>query len=412
MHNSENNDLYEISKNEEIRVYVKNKRRKGNGTFVALLLVFALVLGYLAGVLTERMDTQNGILQSRKMERLRQLIDENYYFADRIDHESAMEKAYGMYVGSFGDDFTYYLDEQSYMSMLESTTGNYVGIGVEVTVSEENYITVTNVFKDGPAHIGGIEPGDKIIAVEGIQYTGDELDDAVSVMKGHEGEKVNIRIFDFSENKEKDITLVRKAVVLQTVASKMIDNIAYIKISSFGNTTASEFEKAYNNLKGKNPDGLILDLRNNSGGTLDSVVKVSDILMPKGQIVKIKYRNFENEVYNSDENCFDKKIVVLTNGHTASAAELLAGGLRDNNNAVLVGKKTYGKGVVGTMFPIDSKSAAVITTGEYFLPNGDNIHKTGIMPHIEVDLPSDVKNIYLTDAQKDTQLKRAIEEFK
>ena len=136
MHNSENNDLYEISKNEEIRVYVKNKRRKGNGTFVALLLVFALVLGYFAGVLTERMDTQNGILQSRKMERLRKLIDENYYFADRIDHESAMEKAYGMYVGSFGDDFTYYLDEASYMSMLESTTGNYVGIGVEVTVSE------------------------------------------------------------------------------------------------------------------------------------------------------------------------------------------------------------------------------------------------------------------------------------
>ena len=412
MHNSENNDLYEISKNEEIRVYVKNKRRKGNGTFVALLLVFALVLGYFAGVLTERMDTQNGILQSRKMEKLRKLIDENYYFADRIDHESAMEKAYGMYVGSFGDDFTYYLDETSYMSMLESTTGNYVGIGVEVTVSEENYITVTNVFKDGPAHIGGIEPGDKIIAVEGTEYTGDNLDDAVSVMKGHEGEKVDIRIFDFSENKEKDVTLIRKAVVLQTVASKMIDNIAYIKISSFGNTTASEFEKAYNNLKEKNPDGLILDLRNNSGGTLDSVVKVSDILMPKGQIVKIKYRNFENEVYNSDENCFDKKIVVLTNGNTASAAELLAGGLRDNNNAVLVGKKTYGKGVVGTMFPIDSKSATVITTGEYFLPNGDNIHKTGIMPHIEVDLPDEIRNIYLMDTQKDTQLIRALEEFK
>ena len=412
MHNSENNDLYEIQKKDEIRVYVQNKRRKGNGTFVALLLVFALVLGYLAGVLTERYDTQNGVLQSRKMEKLRELIDENYYFSDRIDHKRAMENAYGMYVGSFGDDFTYYLDEQSYMSMLESTTGNYVGIGVEVTVSEDNYITVTNSFKGGPAFESGIEPGDKILSVEGTQYTGDNLDDAVSVLKGHEGEEVNIRIFDFSENKEKDIKIIRRAVVLQTVDFKMLDNnIAYIKISSFGNTTAGEFEKAYNEIKEKNPNGLILDLRNNSGGTLDSVVKVSDILMPEGQIVKIKYKSFENEVYNSDINSFEKKIVVLTNENTASAAELLAGGLRDNNNATLVGKKTFGKGVVGTMFPIDSKSAAVITTGEYFLPNGDNIHGTGIMPHIEVDLPDDVKNIYLMDESKDTQLKRAIEEF-
>jgi len=412
MYNSENNDLYKIEKKEEIRAYAHGNKKKGNGTFVALLLVFAVFVGYLAGVLTERFDTSNGVLQSRKMERLRELIDENYYFSDRIDHERAMENAYGMYVGSFGDDFTYYLDDESYSSMMESTTGNYVGIGVEVTVSEDNYITVTNSFKGGSAFESGIEPGDRIIAVEGVEYSGDELDDAVAVLKGHEGEKVSIKIFDFSENKEKDIEIVRRHVTLQTVDSKMLENnIAYIKISSFGNTTASEFENAYNELNKNNPVGLVLDLRNNSGGTLDSVVKVSDILMPEGEIVKIKYRNFENEVYNSDASCFDKKIIVLTNENTASASELLAGGLRDNNNAVLVGKKTFGKGVVGTMFPVDSKTAAVITTGEYFLPNGDNIHGIGIMPDIEVDLPQNVKNIYLMDESSDTQLKRALEEF-
>ena len=416
MYNDENNEnqLYQIEK--EVKVEIKpqpvKQNKKGNSAVIALILVLALFIGYFAGVFSERADTSNGVLQARKTEKLRELIDENYYFSDKINHDKAAENAYGAYVGSFGDQFTYYLDESSYSDMMESMTGNYVGIGVEVTVSEDNYITVTNSFKGGPANDAGIEPGDKIMAVEGIEYSGNDMDAAVAVLKGHEGEEVDIKIFDFSENAEKNISVVRRQVVLQTVNYEMLEkDIAYIKISSFGDTTAQEFEKAYNDLKSQNPVGLILDLRNNGGGTLDSVVKIADILMPEGEIVKIKYKKFDNEVYNSDASCFDKKIVVLVNENTASASELLSGGLRDNNNAVLVGKKTYGKGVVGTLFPVDSKSAAVITTGEYFLPGGDNIHGTGIMPTFEVDLPESVKNIYLMDKNEDTQLIRALKEF-
>lgn len=418
MYNSENNDeqkdLYNIENEviSEQKIHSVRRNKKGNGAIIALLLVFAVFLGYFAGVLTERLDTSNGILQSKKIEKLNELINENYYFSDRIDTKKAAENSYNAYVSSFGDRFTYYLDESSYSSMMESMTGNYVGIGVEVTVSDDNFITVTNSFKGGPAYESGIEAGDRIIAVNGVSYSGDELDAAISVLKGHEGESVDIKIFDFSENAEKNISIIRRQVVLQTVNYEMLDkNIGYIKISSFGDTTAKEFETAYNELEAQNPEGLIIDLRNNGGGTLDSVVKVADILMPEGEIVKIKYKKLDNEVYNSDAKCFDKKIVVLVNENTASASELLAGGLRDNNSAVLVGKKTFGKGVVGTLFPVDSKSAVVITTGEYFLPNGDNIHEKGIMPSVEVDLPESVTNIYLMDKNEDTQLKKALEEF-
>ena len=412
MFNSENKELYKIEEQTK-PVKSENSNKKGSKGVIALLLVFAVAFGYLAGVLSERVNTSNGILQSRKTEKLRELIDENYYFSDRIDHKNAAENAYGAYVGSFGDRFTYYMGEDSFSDFTESMTGNYVGIGVEVTVSEDNYITVTNSFEGGPAYESGIEAGDQIREVEGVAYSGDELDSAVSVLKGHNGEKVNIKIYDLSEDAVKDISVERRAVVIETVEFEMLDNgIGYIKISSFGNTTAAEFEKAYKSLKDNNASGLILDLRNNGGGTLDSVVKIADMLMGEGLIVKVKYRNFEDETYESDVNGYDGKIAVLINENTASASELLAGGLRDNNNAVLVGKKSFGKGVVGTLFPIDSKSAAVITTGEYFLPGGDNIHGTGIMPNAEVDLPENVKNIYLMDKNEDTQLIRAIEELK
>lgn len=409
--NNENNRLYELGQGRE-RITEKSdvKRR---GVWTPLLCIILLFVGFASGVIAEKLNFSTEIMQVQKLKKLSELIDENYYFTDKIDHDAAIENAYETYVGSFGDRFTYYLGKSSYSDFMESMTGNYVGIGVEVTVSEDNFITVTQAFKNGPAAEVGIEAGDRILSVEGIEYSGDELDDAVAVLKGHEGEQVKITIYDLSADSEKELTIERRQVVSQTVGYEMLDNnIGYIQISSFGDTTAKEFKEAYSDLKSKNMSGLLLDLRNNGGGTLDSVVEIADILMPKGEIVKIKYKNADNQVYESDaENAFGGKIVILVNGNTASASELLAGGLRDNNDAVLVGKKTFGKGVVGTLFNVDSESAAVITTGEYFLPNGDNIHGKGIMPQVEVDLPDTVKNIYLLDKKDDTQFKRALKEF-
>lgn len=413
----DNFEKEELNNNEEVNIEIiphYEERKKRNGSFKLLVIILlSAFVGFSAGVFSERTDTQNGVLQSRKMEKLRGLIDENYYFSDKINHGKAIENAYGAYVGSFGDPFTYYLSESEFSSMMESTTGNYVGIGIEVTVNEENYITVTNSFEGGPAHEAGIAAGDQIRKVEGTEFSGDQLDDAVAILKGHENQKVNITIFDVSENKLKDVVVTRRAVVIETVKSKILDDgVGYIKISSFGDTTYRDFEKHFSKVKEQNVQKLVIDLRNNSGGTLDSVVKVADLLMPEGEIVRIKYKNTADDVYESDADCFSGKITVLINEYTASAAELLAGGLRDLNGAVLVGKKSFGKGVVGTMYPVDSKTATVITTGEYFLPFGDNIHGVGLMPQAEVDLPETVKNIYLLEDADDTQLERALEELK
>lgn len=410
MNNEQNDkDLYNISEENDN----KKEYKKGNKGIIALLLVVAIFFGYIAGVLYERTDASNGILEARKMERLKELIDENYYFSQDIDHKEAVENAYGAYVGSFNDPFTYYLSEETYSKFTESMIGNYVGIGVEITVTEENQIIVTNAFENSPAKKAGISAGDLILEVEGEPYSGDMLDDVVMVLKGKGNEEVKIKIYDLSEETEKEVSVIRDSVVAETVSHRMLENnIGYIKISSFASTTDEEFEKAYNTMNTENLNGLIIDLRNNGGGALDTVVKISDILMPKGTIVRIKYKNTEDEVYYSDEKCFDKKIAVLVNENTASASELLAGGLKDNNNAVLIGKNTFGKGVVGTVFPVDSKSATVITTGEYFLPKGNNIHNVGIKPDCEVDLPETVKNIFLMTDEEDTQLKRAIEELK
>lgn len=393
------------------KIVNKLPRKKKGGRFLSIVL--ALAVGFLTGVVYERADSSNGVLVSRKIEKLNKLIKENYYFTDKINIPEATENAYGAYVASMGDRFTYYVPPSSIDDFNQNMTGEYAGVGVEVTVDSDNQIVVTRAFENGPAKEAGIEAGDVISEVEGEKYDGDHLSDAVSVLKGHTGQSVNIKIYDLSEETYKDVSVIRRAVTAETVDSEILeDNIGYIKISNFGDTTANEFKTHFDKLVSQNISGLVIDLRNNGGGTLDSVVKIADTLMPEGQIVKIKYRNKGDEVYNSDASCFDKKIAVLVNENTASASELLTGALRDINGAAVVGKNTFGKGVVGTVYPIDSESTAVITTGEYFLPCGDNIHGVGIKPTAEVDLPDNVKNIYLLDRKDDTQLMRAIYEIK
>lgn len=388
-------------------IYDSNNFRR---RFISLVLVVAVgFIGFFCGTLNERVKSNN--INSLKLEKIQQLIDKNYYFTDLIDHDKAFDNALSMYVASFGDQFTYYLDEDYLTQFNESITGNYVGIGVTVTTDEDGYVVITQCFKGGSAYEKGIAPGDKIVKVDEENVVGLSVDDIVAKIKGQEGKNVNITVL--RDEKEQTFELTRKAVHVETVSSKMLDDsIGYINISSFDTETDKEFKTEYEKIAKNDLKGLIIDLRNNGGGLLDTVVNVADYLMPESTIVTIKYRNEKDAVYKSDKECADVPIVVLINEYTASAAELLAGGLRVNNNAKLVGKKSYGKGVVGTQFNIDSKTAMVITVGEYFLPDGTNIHKKGIVPDIEVELNKNIKNIYLMSETEDNQLQQAIEELK
>ncbi|MBO5408181.1 MAG: S41 family peptidase [Clostridia bacterium] len=381
-----------------------------------LVLVVAIgFVGYFAGVLTERTGTNAGsyVTEALKLKKLGDVIEHEYYFQEDIDKEEAFERAMASYVNQLGDPFSSYISGADLDSFTEEVEGNYVGIGVEITVDEDNFITVINSFDGSAAQVAGIKTGDRIITVYGETYTGDQLDEVVDKIRGLPGETVDLEILT-AEGEIKPITLTRSEVSVETVRVRMLnDSIGYVRISSFDLETDKEFFEKMKFFDFTKVKGLVVDLRSNSGGTLDSTVAIADYLMPEGKIVSVKYRNGEELTETSDaQHAVNVPICVLINEGTASAAELLSGGLRDNNQAVLIGKNSYGKGVVGQTFQIDSQSAVLLTVGEYFLPCGDNIHKIGLKPDIEVDIDNQNTSIFLLPESEDAQLQRAIEELK
>lgn len=385
-------------------------------TLLYLWLVIAVGLGgYFAGVLLERSSLNAGsyVEEALKLKKLNDIIDQNYYFRDSIDKEEAFHLAMESYVYQLRDPFSSYIAGDDLNSFTEEVEGNYVGIGVEISVDEDNYITVINSFDGSAAQNAGIKTGDKIIKVFGEPVTGEQLDEVVAKIRGLVGETVEVEILT-PDGEVRPLTLVRTEVSVETVRTKMLENdIGYIRISSFDVGTATEFREKMKSFDFEALKGLVLDLRYNSGGTLDSVVSIADYFMGEGTIVSIKYTDgTEIREVSDNREQVEIPICVLINEGTASAAELLSGGLRDNNQAVLIGKNSFGKGVVGQSFMVDSESAVLLTVGEYFLPSGDNIHKVGLKPDIEVSIEDQTTSVFLMPVGKDAQLQRAIEELK
>lgn len=370
--------------------------------------------GYFGGVLHERsLSTAGGYTaQALKIKKLSDIIHENYYFQEDIDDKQAFDYAMNGYVSHLRDPFSYYISDEDLDGFNEEIEGNYVGIGVEITVDENNFLIVLNSFDGSAAQAAGIKTGDRIIEVNGTSVNGDMMDETVDMIRGLPGESVSLSILT-REGEIREVDLVRTKVSVETIRTKMLDDgIGYVRISSFDVGTDLEFIRKFEEFDRDQLKGLILDLRSNSGGTLDSVVRVADYLMPEGTIVSIKYSDGSEIVEKSDAaHSLDIPICVLIDEGTASAAELLSGGLRDNNHATLIGQNSYGKGVVGQSFYIDSKSAVILTIGEYFLPSGKNIHKVGLAPDIEVALEDQTTSIFLMEQSEDTQLQRAIEEL-
>ncbi len=382
--------------------------------FYIVLTVSVGLAGYFGGVLHERSGATAGsyTTQALKIKKLNELIHQNYYFQENIDDEQAFDYAMNGYVSHLKDPFSFYVSNEDLDGFNEEIEGNYVGIGVEITVDENNFLVVINSFDGSAAQAAGIRTGDRIVAVNGTSVTGDMMDETVDMIRGLPGESVSLGILT-REGEMREVDLVRTQVSIETVRTKMLeDGIGYVRISSFDIGTELEFIRKFEEFDRNQLQGLILDLRSNSGGTLDSVVAVADYLMPEGTIVSIKYSDGSEIVETSDAvHSLDIPICVLIDEGTASAAELLAGGLRDNNRAKLIGQNSYGKGVVGQSFYIDSKSAVILTIGEYFLPGGENIHKVGLAPDIEVALENQTTSIFLMEQSEDTQLQRAIKEL-
>lgn len=344
----------------------------------------------------------------QKMKFLEKKVEDDFLY--KVDKEKLRQGELKGMVASLGDPYSEYLTLEDFDALAEQTNGKFFGIGVSVSSNEEGQILVIAPIKDTPAEKVGIKTGDLIIKVNGEPVSGNDLQAAVAKIKGDKGTSVKITIYRPSTKETKDIDVKRDEIKLETVISNTIKDLGYIGITQFNDNTYDEFKKALNNLKEKNVKGLIIDLRGNPGGTVDSVEKIANELLPEGTIVSAKNRDGQVVFdYKSDKEYVNLPMAVLINGGSASASEILAGAIRDFKMGTLIGEKSFGKGIVQSVFPFPDGSGLKITTSEYFTPSGENIHKKGIKPDIKVKLPENVKGIGIEYLNTDSQLKKAIE---
>lgn len=335
------------------------------------------------------------------------------YYLNPVKSEDLEDGIYKGIIKGLDDPYSVYYTKKEYNSLQESTSGIYCGIGARVSQDvETGIITIVQPFEGGPAEKAGILPNDILYKIEGEEVIGEDLSEVVAKMKGEKGSKVSLTII--RDKKEMDFEITRNEVENPTVSHEMLDNkIGYIKVTEFDEVTAEQFRAALDNLEKQNEKGLIIDLRNNGGGRLTAVVDMLDRMLPKGVIVSTKEKSGEGEIYNStDKEKFEKPLIVLINGHSASASEVFAGAIQDYGTGKLLGTTSFGKGIVQTIFGLSDGTAVKLTTSEYFTPKGRNIHGTGLTPDITVDLKEDLKQKVTIDKGEDNQLQAAVKELK
>lgn len=353
-------------------------------------------------------DTVSGKNYARFVQ-IGNLIDSKF-MGPYTDHV-LMDNALHMYVASLNDPYSAYFNKNEYEEFVGNLDGDYKGIGVTVS-NTDGRILVSEVQKGSPAEKSGIQNGDIITAVNGTEYTGAALSEAVSaIRKTALGGRVKISIE--RNGNPIDIDVVIEEIKIELVSGRMLSPVTgYIRLQSFGTGVGNLFKAKANELKKQGMKGLIIDLRSNPGGSLESAVEVGDFLLPEGKIITIKQKSGEEAVYKSDKSEIGIPMCVLINESSASASEVISGALRDHKKATLIGKKTYGKGVVQTLFELGDKTALRLTTAKYFTPSGECIDGIGIAPDIEVDLPEGIVfGQRDTEIENDTQLNAAIEEM-
>ncbi len=365
------------------------------------------------GIITSLKGKEEQVSLEQKTSDIKKKLEE-IYIGD-IDEKKMIDGALEGYVAALGDEYTEYLTEEEVTSIMEDVNGAYVGVGLYITQNvESNEILVIGVIEDSPANKAGILVGDVVKKVDDTEYTGEQLTQASNKMKGVEGTKVKVTVK--RNDKEIDFDITREKIKFKCVKSeKLENNVGYIKISSFDGGCASDFEKAYKELETQGIQSLVIDLRNNGGGLVDESLKIAELIVPKGSkmlITKDKNENEDISVSKKDP-IIKMPIAILVNGYTASASEILTAAIRENTDVKVVGTQTYGKGIIQGIFMFnDQKTGMKITMQEYFTPNHNKLHKIGIKPDIELELPEEWKGHLNVDRNADNQLNKALEILK
>ncbi len=402
--------------------YLKRQRMYKTIMLVALTAFITFILtavyldntdssasGTIQSLITGSSDSDNLTISLKNIE----AIMKKYYLND-YDEQKAIDGAISGYISSLGDEYTEYIPSADMEEYTQNIKGNFVGIGIYmVKNTEKNLIQVLSPIQESPAEKAGIQAGDLIKSVDGVEYTGDDMTTVANKIKGDAGTKVKLQILRGDKTLEFEITR-EKVNTNPVIAEKLENDIGYLDVSSFDEGTAEDFKKKFENLKSQGIKSLVIDLRNNGGGLVKEALSIADYIVPKGKTLLITVDKNENEDIEKakEDPIIDMPIVVLVNKNTASASEILAGALKDNEKATIVGTKTYGKGVIQQVLSLKTGAGIKVTVEEYYTPNKNKINKVGIEPNETVELPDSVTNELLVKDDEDTQLQKAIELLK
>lgn len=351
----------------------------------------------------------------RKAKVVEKYID-SYYWKPGASDERLSDGAAKGIVAALEDKYSVYYTDKEYEATMSSVEGDYAGIGITVQLDADMKRKIIREVKKGkPGDRAGLKPGDEIRSINGTDIRPLPFEEAVGMIRGEEGKSAVLGIVREKDGKELTlvITVTCEKIVNQSVTYKMLaDDIGYVQISSFDNETVAQFEDALAKLEQKQQKGMIVDVRDNGGGSLPAVISILDDLLPEGDLIMESSHGKGDMRYTStDEKHFDKPLAVLVNGNSASASEVFAGTLQDRGAASLVGQKTFGKGIVQTIFSLQDTCGGGIklTTGEYFLPSGRSIHEKGLTPDVETAYTGQSKEMAGKD---DNQLAKAVEVIK
>lgn len=381
-------------------------------TFTMLFVSASLIGASSSNPLSNVEITEESTDISKELSKFRSVIDK-YYLWD-VDDEKLRTGAIKGYIEGLGDPYTEYISKEDMKAYTENIMGNFVGIGIYmVKNTDANLVEVLSPIKNSPAEKAGIQPGDLIKKVDGVEYAADDLNTMSEKIKGEEGTNVNIEILRGTETLTFNIK--RETIKVNQIEGEVLEgDIGYIEVPSFDEYTAKDFKTKFEELKGKNIKSLIIDLRNNGGGIVSEALGIADLIADRGSVLLYTVDKNNNEKTEKSNNnpIINMPIVVLVNGNTASSSEILSGALKDLGKATIIGTKTYGKGVIQNVLTLEDGSGIKITSEEYQTPKRNKINKIGIEPDIVVELPETVKNVLNVEKSEDTQLQKAIEKLK
>ena len=377
-------------------------------SFLQGALFGALIVLSGAGIVSCGVRLSKDASSEEKVEALKKLIDEKYM--GEVDEDALKEGLYKGYVQGLDDPYSVYYDEEETKELYETTEGEYSGIGAVLSQDlKSGVITLVQIYEDSPADKAGLKDEDILTKVGTLDVTGMDLSEVVTYIKGEKGTEVELTVLRGEDADEVTVTAVRDTVEAQTVEYEMLeDQIGYLAVSEFDSVTYGQYEEALEALSDQGMEGLVVDLRNNPGGNLNTVCDMLDLVLPEGTIVYMEDKEGKRQTYSSDDaHQLDVPMAVLVNGNSASASEIYAGAIQDHEAGTIVGTQTYGKGVVQQIFDLGDGTSVKLTIAEYLTPKGRSINGEGVTPDLEVEYEPDEK-----DPEADNQLEAAAEAVK